>query len=146
MYTTASPFSPARGAARVGLANAYHQVGVHTGVSTATPHRLVGMLFEGLLSSLAQAQGAIAQGDVDAKGRALSRAVAIVDEGLKSALNLQQGGQLASDLSDLYAYITKRLTQANLHSDAAAVEECKRLIEPLREAWEAIGPQVNGLR
>lgn len=145
MYT-ASPFSSSPAKARVGLADAYHQVGVATGVATASPHRLVAMLYDGLLTALAQAQGAIAQRDVEAKCRAISRAVRIVDEGLKSALDLQQGGQIAQDLNDLYAYIAMRLTLANLRSCPDTLDECKRLIEPLREAWQAIGPQVEGGR
>jgi flagellar protein FliS len=145
MYNMNSPFSSNRSAA-AGLAHAYHRVGVETGVNAASPHKLVAMLFDGLLTSLTQAQGAIAQGDVELKCSAISRAVRIVDEGLRSALNREQGGQLASDLSDLYAYVSLRLTQANLRSDTGLLDECKRLIEPIREAWAAIGPQVEGTR
>jgi flagellar protein FliS len=139
----ASPFTP-RKASSAGLAHSYHQVGVHTGVAGATPHRLVGMLFDGLQSFITQAQGAIAQGDVAAKCEAISRAVNIVDEGLRSALDLERGGQIAADLHDLYNYVSLRLVQANLHTSTETLEECKRLIEPLREAWAAIGPQVEG--
>lgn len=144
MYS-ASPFASRRAPGAV-LAQSYHQVGVHTGVVGASPHRLVAMLFDGLLGAIAQAQGAIAQGDVAAKCSALGRAARIVDEGLKSALNLRQGGQLAADLDSLYGYVSMRLTQANLHASAEMLDECKRLVEPLREAWEAIGPQVDGAR
>jgi flagellar protein FliS len=128
------------------MANAYHQVGVQTGVAAASPHKLVAMLFDGLMDSLAKAQGAMAQQDVEAKCAALGRAVRIVDEGLNSALDLQQGGELAANLRDLYAYVTLRLTQANLRNDPALIDECKRLVEPLREAWNAIAPQVEDAR
>ncbi|NML14884.1 flagellar export chaperone FliS [Azohydromonas caseinilytica] len=140
MYTGASPFAPRR------AASAYHQVGVQTGVSAASPHKLVAMLFDGLIDAVAQAQGALAQDDVAAKCQALNRAVRIVEEGLRSALDLQQGGELAANLNDLYGYVTMRLTQANLRSDPAPLDECKRLIEPLREAWAAIAPQAEGAR
>ena len=69
--------------------------------------------------------------------------VRIVDEGLKASLNLSAGGALAADLSDLYAYVTLRLTQANLKNDAAALDECCRLMQPLRDAWSSIAPQVD---
>jgi flagellar protein FliS len=124
------------------FAGAYRQVQVHTGVEAASPHRLVVMLFDGLVESLAQASGAIAAGDVALKGRAIGRAVRIVEEGLKGALDLNGGGTLAADLQALYAYIVLRLTQANLRNDAAALDECKRLIDPVREAWNAIAPQA----
>ena len=67
----------------------------------------------------------------------------IVDEGLKSALNLQAGGKLATDLADLYAYVCMRLTQANSHSDLAALDECIALMTPLQQAWRDIGDRVN---
>lgn len=143
MYSDASPFAPRRAAA---VANAYHQMGVQTGAATASPHKLIAMLFDGLLDSLAQAQGAIAHGDVPAKCSAITRALRIVDEGLNGVLDMQQGGELAANLRDLYTYVSMRLTQANLRSDPALLDECKRLIEPLREAWNAIGPQVEGAR
>jgi flagellar protein FliS len=69
--------------------------------------------------------------------------VRIIDEGLKAGLNLEAGGVLARDLNDLYAYITLRLTHANLHGDEPAIAECQRLIQPLQEAWDAIAEQVD---
>lgn len=139
-------FSPqfAAGPARAQtFAAAYRQVGVHTAVSTADPHRLVALLFDGCLEAIAQARGAIRSGQVEAKGRAIGRAARIVDEGLRAALDLRGGGSLAADLDALYGYLTLRLTHANLHSDEAALAECERLIEPLREAWQAIAPRAD---
>ena len=119
--------------------NAYREVGVQTGVASASPHQLVLMLFDGLLESVSRARGAIATRNIETKCNAIIRAVRIVDEGLKASLNLQQGGQLAQDLNALYGYITLRLTHANLKNDVAALEECVRLIEPIRSAWIGIG-------
>lgn len=143
MYSDASPFAPRRAAA---VANAYHQVGVQSGAAVASPHKLIAMLFDGFMDSLAQAQGAIAQGDVQAKCTAITRALDIVNDGLQGALDMQQGGELAANLSDLYTYVAMRLTQANLRSDPVLLDECKRLVEPLREAWSAIAPQAEGTR
>jgi flagellar protein FliS len=122
---------------------AYRQVGVTTGVDGASPHRLVAMLFEGLLDALAQARGALRSGNVEAKCESLSRAVRIIDEGLRAGLNLTEGGRLAADLNDLYAYVTLRLTHANRHNDEAAIEECARLIDPLSKAWNEMASQVD---
>jgi flagellar protein FliS len=77
-----------------------------------------------------------------AKGVAIGHAVRIVDEGLKAALNLTDGGKLANDLADLYAFVCLRLTQANLRNDESLLDECQALLSPLREAWTAIGDQV----
>ena len=81
-------------------------------------------------------------GNLELKGRAIGRAVRIVDEGLSAPLNLEKGGTMATDLRDLYTYITLRLTHANLRNDEAALEECTRLIEPLRSAWASIADQA----
>lgn len=140
MYASASPFASAMRRQPGAL---YHSVGVETGVVSANAHRLVAMLFDGLLGAIAQAQGAMARGDILGKGQAIGRAARIVEEGLKAGLNLSEGGRLAADLQDLYAYMTLRLTQANLHNDTERLEEVKRLVQPLRDAWESIGPQVN---
>ncbi len=93
----------------------YHQVAVESQIGGhAGAHRLVSMLFDGLFESIAQARGAMRSGDVTTKGRALTRAAAIIEEGLRAALDLHNGGVLARDLHELYAYVTLRLTQANL--------------------------------
>ena len=124
-------------------AGAYRQIGVETGVAGASPHQLVLMLFDGFNEAVAQAGAALQLGQIEARGRAIGRAASIVDEGLKGALDVKAGGKLAEDLKALYTYVTLRLTQANLHSDATALEECKRLMEPLRAAWVGIGPAGN---
>jgi flagellar protein FliS len=127
-----SPF-----AARNQSATFYAKVGLETDVQAASPHRLVAMLFDGVFDAMAQATQAIQAGNIELKGRALGRAVRILDEGLRAGLDLS-AGQLASDLRDLYGYVCTRLTQANLRSDIAAIEECQRLLGPVREAWSAI--------
>lgn len=124
-------------------AGAYRQVHVATGVASASSHGLIAMLFDGALGAIAEARGAIRKRDVIAKGRAIGKAVRIIDEGLSAALNLDAGGTLAADLRSLYTYINLRLTQANLNSDEAALDECARLIEPLRSGWSAIADHAN---
>jgi flagellar protein FliS len=130
------------GASRNPLA-AYVRTGLDARVAEADPHALVAMLFDGLFESLAQARGAMRSGDILAKGRAIGRAVGIVDEGLRAALDLRAGGTLARDLHDLYAYITARLTHANLKNDEGALEECAALMTPVREAWASIRTQAD---
>lgn len=124
------------------MANAYRQVGIQTDVSTATPHRLVAMLLDGCLDAITQAKGAMRAGQVEQKGKAIGRAARIVEEGLRAALDLREGGTLAADLHDLYGYLTTRLTLANVRNDEALLDECQRLLSPLRDAWNDIAPQA----
>ena len=126
------------GAARQMRSALYQQVGVETGVAGASPHQLVAMLFDGFMESLTQARGAIRAGRPEIKGAAIGRAVRIIEEGLRAGLDLRAGGTLARDLHDLYGYLTLRLTMANLRNDESALDECQRLMQPLREAWMSI--------
>ncbi|MCE9661125.1 MAG: flagellar export chaperone FliS [Burkholderiales bacterium] len=124
------------------FAGAYRTVGVETGVAAASPHQLVTMLFDGFNTAVAEARSALAQGQVEAKCKALGRALRIVDEGLKAPLDAA-GGALTDNLSALYGYVAQRLTQANLNNDVGALDECVKLMEPVRSAWLAIGPTAG---
>lgn len=117
-------------------ASAYKRVSLET----SDPYQLVNMLFDGVLQSIADARAALKRGDVATKCAQVSRAVRLIEEGLKPGLDLQQGGDLAANLNGLYGYCVLRLTHANLHSDDAALEEVARVIEPLAQGWK----QMNG--
>jgi flagellar protein FliS len=145
LATHADPTLP-RSRPTAPLSNLYTRVGIETGLSGASPHRLVEMLFTGFADAIAQAKGALQSGQVDLKCNAVGRATRIVDEGLKAGLNVTGGGALAADLAELYAYITRRLVHANLKNDIAALDECLALMQPLRQAWAAIAAQVDGPR
>ncbi len=119
-------------------ANAYRRIAAETSVQGASPHHLVGLLYDALLHSIAAARGALARDDIAAKGVAIGKAVRIIEEGLKAGLNLEQGGDIAANLHGLYAYSVQRLTHANLRNDPAALEEVTQLIEPLADAWKQI--------
>lgn len=138
----ANPY-PQHALGRPSRSGLYQQVGVESRLSGANPHQLVAMLFEGYMEALAQGRGAMRAGQLEAKGLALGRAVRIVEEGLRAALDLRAGGSLARDLDDLYTYLTLRLTMANLRDDEAALDECQRLMVPLQEAWSAIAPDAT---
>ncbi|MET0383197.1 MAG: flagellar export chaperone FliS [Burkholderiaceae bacterium] len=140
MFTSAPPSPSTR---FQGFAQAYARVGVETSVNSASAHQLIALLFNGFMDSVVTARGAMRARQIEAKGKAIGRAARIVEEGLKSSLNLQEGGKLAEDLSALYAYVTVRLTYANLRNDEAALDECTRLMGPLRDAWVSIGPSVE---
>lgn len=123
-------------------ASAYQKVNVETAVSEANPHQLVNLLLEGLLKNIGGARAALKRGDVAAKGMQINKAVRIIDEGLKPALNLTQGGELAANLNGLYGYCSLRLTEANLRNEDAAFADVIRVIEPLADGWKKIGGKV----
>ena len=122
-------------------ANAYSNIHVETGVQGADAHQLGAMLLDGALTAIATAVVALERGDIAAKCQAVSKAAAIVDEGLRGALDMKNGGQVAATLQDLYSCVLLRLTTANVKNDAAMLRECSQLLAPLRDAWSSIKPQ-----
>ena len=132
-------------AARRGAA-AYSSVGVETGVSTADPHKLILMLFEGALLQIGTAAIALENKDVPAKGMAISKAIEIILNGLKVSLDYEAGGDLARRLGALYDYMTQRLLYANLHNSRPAMDEVTQLLTDLKSAWEAIGSSEQAPR
>ncbi|MBA4267561.1 MAG: flagellar export chaperone FliS, partial [Comamonadaceae bacterium] len=90
------------------------------------------------LQAMNQARGALERGDMEIKAKALSKAVRILEEGLRGGLNLQEGGELAQRLQAVYAYSVQRLTLANMRNDHAPITEVTQLIEPLAQSWKDI--------
>jgi flagellar protein FliS len=116
---------------------AYRSVAAHSGVDAADPHRLITMLMDGVLERVASARGAMEHGETEAKNRFIHRAVAIVDE-LRASLNLQAGGQIAANLSDLYDYCGRQLVRANAENRSELLDEVGNLMREIRSAWVQI--------
>ena len=75
------------------------------------------------------------------KGQSITKAINIIDNGLKAGLNLEKGGELAENLAALYDYMVKRLLHANLHNDEATIQHVTDLLDNIADAWRQIGPQ-----
>lgn len=124
------------------MLNAYGQAQVDSGVSSASPHKLISLLYEGALIAIANAIVHLERGDVPARGSSISKAITIIDEGLKVSVDLDAGGELSQNLIALYEYMTYRLLTANLQADREALDEVESLLRGLKGAWDAIGTQV----
>ncbi len=121
----------------------YANVGLETGVTAADPHKLILMLYQGAMLAISSAKNQILRKEIAAKGKSISHAITIIDEGLKSSLDRNVGGELALNLSALYDYMNQRLLIANLKNDIDALDEVSRLLGELKEAWEEIRPSVE---
>lgn len=126
-------------------ASAYAKLGTETGAMSASPHQLITMLFDGAKTAITMARHHMASGQVVAKGNAISKAINIVQNGLKASLDAEAGGSagaiLAADLSVLYDYINQRLLYANLRNDPVLLDEADRLLDDIGSAWRDIDPQ-----
>jgi flagellar secretion chaperone FliS len=121
---------------------AYRSVSAHGAVASGDSHALVLMLMDGAIERMSIAQGCIERGEIVRKAKLLHSCVRLVAE-LRGSLNLKDGGELASNLSNLYDYIVRRLLLANAGNDRSCVAEALSLLGEIRSAWAAIGPSVR---
>jgi len=117
--------------------NQYSQNAVQTGIESASPHRLIQMLMEGALAKISIAKGHMERREIREKGEQIGCAISII-EGLKASLDHEKGGDIASNLEDLYIYMERRLIEANRENDTSLLDEVADLFRQIKEAWDAI--------
>ena len=114
----------------------YADIGLETQVLGASPERLITLLYLGARAAIGQARIHLQEGRVAERGAAISKAIKIVDEGLKTGLNMEAGGEIAANLARLYDYIVRTLLTANLKADPEQLDIADRLLADLAEAWQ----------
>lgn len=117
--------------------NQYKQVGIRAGASSADPHQLIVMLYDGALERIAIAKGAIERGDIEEKGIKIGKVIVIID-GLRASLDKNAGGDIAENLDSLYDYMQRRLFEANLTNDLEGLSEVSGLLKDIKSAWAEI--------
>lgn len=116
---------------------AYARTEVETGIESARPEQLIIMLYDGALKAIYKAKAEMMRDDAAAKGNAISKAIAIIEDGLRGALDLR-AGEIATNLDALYEYMSNKLLVANLKNDQAALDEVAKLLGELKSAWEEL--------
>lgn len=116
-------------------ASVYQRINVETSMHTIDQHQLVSLLYDGVLGSVALARGAMERGDVLGKCNAIGKAIRIIEEGLSTALDRDDGGDLAQNLDALYNYSLRCLITANARNDAALLLQVQQLFEPIAQGW-----------
>lgn len=119
-------------------AHAYANVGLETGVATASPHRLIIMLYEGAELAVRMAIKHMKEGDLEKKSAAITKATTIIFDGLRTALDFERGGEIAQQLGALYDYMNQRIILAHINNQTAPLEEVLGLLQELRGAWQQI--------
>lgn len=121
---------------------AYAKIGVESSVMSANQQQLITLLFDGAISALVRARLFMQDNNIQGKGNSISKAINIIEGGLKQGLDEQSGDDLTDNLIGLYAYMVRRLVQANLHNDVEALEEVEGLLRNIADAWkEVVQPQ-----
>ncbi|MCX5473738.1 flagellar export chaperone FliS [Alcaligenes sp. A-TC2] len=116
---------------------AYAQVGLETEVLSASPEHLITLLFNGARTAMLQARLHMEQGNIAGRGLSLSKAIDIVDSGLKMAVDTEKGGELARNLVATYDLILHNLMLANLRNDAEKLTLAERLLTDIADAWRS---------
>lgn len=125
-------------------ANVYAKMGVQTGVMSASPHKLIVMLFDGALTSVRLARLHMECGNVTEKCEAIAKAVDIIQNGLWASLDMEQGGEVAQGLEQLYDRMVTQLINANLRNEPQLLDEVEGLLDNIASAWREIAPQAAG--
>lgn len=123
--------------------HAYQSLDLHGRVESASPHRLIQLMMERALARIGLAAKQMADGNVHDKGANISGAIGILN-GLQASLDPTANARLAGNFDALYAYMTRRLLEANLHNDVARLDEVSGLLRELKEAWDAIAEEAGG--
>ena len=111
-------------------------------VMTATPARLVFLLYEKAITSLREACNAINKDEVEVRWRANNRAIEIVSH-LWSTLDTKRGGDISKNLGELFPYMITRLAEVDVNNDPLPAHEVIGLLEPLRDSWSELARNNN---
>jgi flagellar protein FliS len=122
-------------------ASAYAELSRESDVRTASPHRLIVLLFEGAETAVSVARLHASNGNIAERSAYISKAIDIINNGLKVSLDKTQGGELADRLAALYDYMVSRLLWANMKNDVPTMGEVLSLLGEIHEAWKAIDPE-----
>ena len=115
------------------MGNRYQQMDI----TTATPESLVAKLFQGAIRHARNAREIGSEGSPADRGRSITKAVAIVGE-LRSSLDHERGGEIATNLERLYDFVIERLTEANLRRSGEPIDHALKVLDTLEEAFSEL--------
>lgn len=120
----------------------YKDIDTYSGTAFADPHHLIQMLMKGVIDKVAVAKSALRDANVAVKGENVSKAISILD-GLRASLDSEKGGDIATNLNDLYDYMQRTLVEGNLKNDDKRFDEVISLMTEIKEAWDSIPLDVR---
>jgi len=107
-------------------------------VNTSDRVKVISMLYDGAINFIRVARKRMELSDIAGKGLYIGKASSVVGE-LLSSLNMEEGGEIAKNLSRLYDFVMDRLINANMKNDQKALDEAEKVLDVLRSAWKDLG-------
>lgn len=120
---------------------AYAQVDLQSRLAGATPHQLISMLFDGAHNAILRARIYFDNGNIAKRGEMISKAINIIDSGLRAVLDHENGLEIAAELEQLYDYMSRTLLKANMTNDPELLTHVDELLMNLSGVWKQIDPQ-----
>ncbi|ELA9458636.1 flagellar export chaperone FliS [Vibrio sp. B513a] len=121
--------------------DSYQQVDLDAQAAAANPHQLVIMLIDGLLDEVERIRGHLAANRLAEKGNGINKCMNILI-GLTSALDDENGGEIAENLRQLYDFCQVELYYASVQNDANRLVNVERVMGNIREGWMSFGQQA----
>jgi len=120
--------------------SAYQTVQVDAAVLGASPHELIGKLLARAVEAIVEARGQIQTGDIPGKSQNIKIAISIISDGLRSSLNMEAGGEIATNLDNLYDYMLRQLMKAHAENSIVMLDEVVTLLREIKSGWDGIKP------
>ncbi|WP_045462486.1 flagellar export chaperone FliS [Vibrio hyugaensis] len=121
--------------------DSYQQVDLDAQAASANPHQLVVMLIDGLLDEVERVRGHLAANRLAEKGTGINKCMNILI-GLSSALDEENGGEIAENLRQLYDFCQVELYYTSVQNDATRLDNVERVMCNIREGWVNFGQQA----
>ena len=109
----------------------------NTAVTTQSKGRLIVLLYEGAIKSMKLAINELEAGNYETKGQYITKAQDIINE-LNAVLDMDTGGEIATNLRKLYCFMNNRLSEANTKCDPKMIREVITMMEELNQSWKSI--------
>ncbi|EJI1280314.1 flagellar export chaperone FliS [Vibrio vulnificus] len=127
-----------------GSLQAYKKVSVDSQLSAASPHKVIQMLMAGAIERLIQGKAAMLAGNIPVKGERLGKALDIIIA-LRSCLSMDDGGDIARNLDQLYEFMITQISGANHKNDPQMIDDVIDIIREIKSAWDQIPNEYHNL-
>lgn len=111
-------------------------------LETATPHEIIGFLFDGALERVEQAKEHLQEGQLADADILVGKLIGIIN-GLRDSLDFNASAEIASNLNSVYEYILERLAEPESADPIAILEEVGQLLSRLKSGWDEMAPAAE---